>query len=93
MGSVHRVRDLDTGKIYAMKSMGLDENNLSPNVAREISTLFEIKHDNIVKLEKVHSGEGSLYLIMEYLGDNLSTILQKGGKINANIAKVRNETF
>lgn len=87
MGSVHRVRDLDTGKIYAMKSMGLDENNLSPNVAREISTLFEIKHDNIVKLEKVHSGEGSLYLIMEYLGDNLSTILQKGGKINANIAK------
>lgn len=88
MGRVYRVRDLKTGKVYAMKSIGLYENQLTPKMAREISTLFEIDHNNIVKLEKVHPCGGSLYLIMEYVSDNLSTYIQKGGKIDANIAKV-----
>ncbi|KAK1371942.1 hypothetical protein POM88_038034 [Heracleum sosnowskyi] len=52
MGRVYKVRDLKTRKVCAMKSIGLDGNHLTPKVAREISTLFEIEHDNIVKLEK-----------------------------------------
>lgn len=86
---MYRFRDLGTGKVCAMKSIGLVENHYTPELAREISTRFEIEHDNIVKLEKVHLGEGSLYLVMEYGGENLSTLIQKGGKFNGNIAKVR----
>ncbi|XP_074334717.1 cell division control protein 2 homolog A-like [Apium graveolens] len=88
MGRVYRVRDRKTGKVCAMKSIGLDGNRLTPKVAREISTLFEIEHDNIVKLEKVHPCEGSLCLIMEYVGDNLSAYIQNEGILDANFAKV-----
>lgn len=56
------------------------ENCLTPNMTREISTLFDIKYSNVVNLEEVYLCGDSLHLIMEHAGEDLNTILQFIGK-------------
>ncbi|RWW27614.1 hypothetical protein GW17_00007950, partial [Ensete ventricosum] len=74
--SVFRARDLDTGKIVALKKVRFD--NFEPEsvrfMAREIKLLRRLDHLNIVKLEGLITSQlsCSLYLVFEYMEHDLA---------------------
>ncbi|KAL1830411.1 hypothetical protein ACET3Z_000062 [Daucus carota] len=72
---------------YAMKVMEMKECRLTPSMAREVSILFDINHENIVRLEEVVSCGNSLYLIMEHAGEDLNAFLMIKGVQNSEITK------
>ncbi|CAL9128720.1 unnamed protein product [Musa textilis] len=74
--SVFRARDLNTGKIVALKKVRFD--NFEPEsvrfMAREIKILRRFDHPNIVKLEGLITSQlsCSLYLVFEYMEHDLA---------------------
>ncbi|KAI3857979.1 hypothetical protein MKW92_008282 [Papaver armeniacum] len=74
--SVYRARDLDTGKIVALKKVRFD--NLDPEsvrfMAREICIIRRLDHPNVIKLEGLVTSRMScsLYLVFEYMEHDLS---------------------
>ncbi|XP_008790097.3 protein IMPAIRED IN BABA-INDUCED STERILITY 1-like isoform X2 [Phoenix dactylifera] len=74
--SVFRARDLDTGKIVALKKVRFD--NFEPEsvrfMAREILILRRLDHPNVVKLEGLITSRMScsLYLVFEYMDHDLA---------------------
>lgn len=77
--SVYRARDLDTGKIVALKKVRFD--SLEPEsvrfMAREIHILRRLDHPNIVKLEGLVTSRMScsLYLVFEYMEHDLTGLV------------------
>ncbi|WOK92317.1 hypothetical protein Cni_G01008 [Canna indica] len=74
--SVFRARDLDTGKIVALKKVRFDtfEPESVRFMAREIQILRRLDHPNIVKLEGLITSRlsCSLYLVFEYMEHDLA---------------------
>lgn len=74
--NVYKARDLDTGKIVALKKVRFD--NLEPEsvrfMAREIQVLRCLDHPNVVKLEGLVTSRMScsLYLVFEYMEHDLA---------------------
>ncbi|KAG8099464.1 hypothetical protein GUJ93_ZPchr0013g36728 [Zizania palustris] len=74
--SVFRARDLDTGKIVALKKVRFD--NFEPEsvrfMAREIQILRRLDHPNVMKLEGLITSRlsCSLYLVFEYMEHDLA---------------------
>ncbi|XP_058101025.1 probable serine/threonine-protein kinase At1g54610 isoform X1 [Magnolia sinica] len=74
--NVYRARDLDNGKIVALKKVRFD--NLEPEsvrfMAREIHILRRLDHPNIIKLEGLVTSRMScsLYLVFEYMEHDLA---------------------
>lgn len=74
--NVYKARDLDTGKIVALKKVRFD--NLEPEsvrfMAREIQVLRRLDHPNVVKLEGLVTSRMScsLYLVFEYMDHDLA---------------------
>ncbi|KAM0835494.1 hypothetical protein ACQ4PT_062895 [Festuca glaucescens] len=74
--SVFRARDLDTGKIVALKKVRF--NNFEPEsvrfMAREIQILRRLDHPNVMKLEGLITSRlsCSLYLVFEYMEHDLA---------------------
>ncbi|KAF6166861.1 hypothetical protein GIB67_026640 [Kingdonia uniflora] len=74
--NVYRARDLDRGKIVALKKVRFD--NLEPEsvrfMAREIHILRRLDHPNVIKLEGLVTSRMScsLYLVFEYMEHDLS---------------------
>ncbi|KAF9590025.1 hypothetical protein IFM89_030175 [Coptis chinensis] len=74
--NVYRARDLDQGKIVALKKVRFD--NLEPEsvrfMAREINILRRLDHPNIIKLEGLVTSRMScsLYLVFEYMEHDLA---------------------
>ncbi|XP_077226650.1 protein kinase superfamily protein [Tasmannia lanceolata] len=74
--NVYRARDLDNGKIVALKKVRFD--NLEPEsvrfMAREIHILRRLDHPNIIKLEGLVTSRMScsLYLVLEYMEHDLA---------------------
>jgi serine/threonine protein kinase len=102
-GVVYKGTDIKTGETIAMKKIKLEvETEGIPSTAiREISTLREIEHENIVaydillsdisSLKDVICASQRLYLIFEYLDKDLKQYLDKlpsGTKMDRNIVKV-----
>ncbi|KAF8411144.1 hypothetical protein HHK36_003687 [Tetracentron sinense] len=81
--NVYRARDLDHGKIVALKKVRFD--NLEPEsvrfMAREIHVLRRLDHPNIVKLEGLVTSRMScsLYLVLEYMEHDLSGLASHPG--------------
>lgn len=77
--SVYRARDMETGKIFALKKVRFD--NFQPEsvrfMAREITILRKLDHPNIIKLEGVIASRlsCSIYLVFEYMEHDLSGLL------------------
>ncbi|KAF8399540.1 hypothetical protein HHK36_015407 [Tetracentron sinense] len=77
--SVFRARDLETGRIVALKKVRFD--NFEPEsvrfMAREIKILRKLDHPNIVKLEGLITSRlsCSIYLVFEYMEHDLSGLL------------------
>ncbi|KVI10465.1 Protein kinase, ATP binding site-containing protein [Cynara cardunculus var. scolymus] len=74
--NVYRARDLDQGKIVALKKVRFD--NLEPEsvrfMAREIHILRRLDHPNVIKLEGLVTSRMScsLYLVFEYMEHDLA---------------------
>ncbi|XP_058080517.1 protein IMPAIRED IN BABA-INDUCED STERILITY 1-like [Magnolia sinica] len=74
--SVFRARDLDTGKIVALKKVRFD--NFDPEsvrfMAREIQILRRLDHPNVIKLEGLITSRlsCSIYLVFEYMEHDLA---------------------
>ncbi|XP_059125811.1 cyclin-dependent kinase 3 isoform X2 [Peromyscus eremicus] len=72
-GVVYKAKNKETGQLVALKKIRLDvETEGVPSTAiREISLLKELKHPNIVKLLDVVHREKKLYLVFEFLTQDL----------------------
>ncbi|CAH1776260.1 unnamed protein product [Owenia fusiformis] len=72
-GVVYKAKDKTTGETVALKKIRLDtETEGVPSTAiREISLLKELNHPNIVRLHDVVHSEKKLYLVFEYLDQDL----------------------
>nr|XP_023924973.1 protein IMPAIRED IN BABA-INDUCED STERILITY 1-like [Quercus suber]POE95181.1 putative serine/threonine-protein kinase [Quercus suber] len=77
--SVFRARDLETGRIVALKKVRFD--NFEPEsvrfMAREILILRRLDHPNIVKLEGLITSRlsCSIYLVFEYMEHDITGLL------------------
>nr|Q80YP0.3 RecName: Full=Cyclin-dependent kinase 3; AltName: Full=Cell division protein kinase 3 [Mus musculus] len=72
-GVVYKARNKVTGQLVALKKIRLDlEAEGVPSTAvREISLLKELKHPNIIKLLDVVHREKKLYMVFEFLTQDL----------------------
>lgn len=81
--SVYKARDLETGKIVAMKKVRFV--NMDPEsvrfMAREICILRKLDHPNVMKLEGLVTSRmsGSLYLVFEYMEHDLAGLAATPG--------------
>ncbi|CAN1175566.1 Probable serine/threonine-protein kinase At1g54610 [Linum perenne] len=81
--TVYRARDLQTGKIVAMKQVRFV--NMDPEsvrfMAREISILRKLDHPNVMKLECIVTSRmsESLYLVFEYMDHDLTGLATRPG--------------
>ena len=81
-GIVYRARDRLTGKIYAVKRIKLEPQHeregFPISALRELGTLIELKHENIVNVKEVVFGSTlkKVFVVMEYLDHELKTILE-----------------
>lgn len=72
-GVVYKATERSTNRVVALKKMRLDgEDEGVPSVAiREISLLRELRHSNVVRLLDVLHCENKLYLVFEFLDQDL----------------------
>ncbi|ONK57759.1 uncharacterized protein A4U43_C09F3800 [Asparagus officinalis] len=81
--SVYRARDLETGKIVALKKVRFV--NMDPEsvrfMAREIHILRKLDHPNVIKLEGIVTSRMSsnLYLVFEYMEHDLAGLAATPG--------------
>ncbi|XP_078156094.1 putative serine/threonine-protein kinase At1g54610 isoform X2 [Carex rostrata] len=81
--SVYRARDLETGKIVALKKVRFV--NMDPEsvrfMAREINILRRLDHPNVIKLEGIITSRlsQSLYLVFEYMEHDLAGLVASPG--------------
>ncbi|KAF8065687.1 hypothetical protein N665_1164s0003 [Sinapis alba] len=81
--SVYKARDLETGKIVAMKKVRFV--NMDPEsvrfMAREILILRKLDHPNVMKLEGLVTSRlsSSLYLVFEYMEHDLAGLAATPG--------------
>ncbi|KAL4566493.1 hypothetical protein LXL04_030609 [Taraxacum kok-saghyz] len=79
--SVFRARDLEAGKIVALKKVRFD--NFEPEsvrfMAREITILRRLNHPNIIKLDGIITSQSScnIYLVFEYMDHDISGLLSR----------------
>lgn len=81
--SVYKARDLETGKIVALKKVRFV--NMDPEsvrfMAREIYILRKLDHPNVMKLEGLVAStmSCSLYLVFEYMDHDLAGLAATRG--------------
>ncbi|KAL4913268.1 kinase-like domain-containing protein [Aspergillus aurantiobrunneus] len=78
-GWVSRAKELATGEVVALKKLKLDNSpdGFPVTGLREIQTLLEARHQNVVYLREVVMGNrmDEVYLVMDFLEHDLKTLL------------------
>ncbi|BCS18305.1 uncharacterized protein APUU_11133A [Aspergillus puulaauensis] len=78
-GWVSRAKELATGEVVALKKLKLDNSpdGFPVTGLREIQTLFEARHQNVVYLREVVMGNkmDDVFLVMDFLEHDLKTLL------------------
>ncbi|XP_033624815.1 cyclin-dependent kinase 2-like isoform X1 [Asterias rubens] len=76
-GVVYKARDRESGKMVALKKIRLDtESEGVPSTAiREIALLKELDHSNVVRLLDVVHNDKKLYLVFEFLDQDLKKFM------------------
>ncbi|KAK1777300.1 kinase-like domain-containing protein [Copromyces sp. CBS 386.78] len=83
-GWVARAREIETGKVVALKRLKIDpkdRSGLPVTGLREIQILKDCSHRNIVKLEEVVVGDdtskiANIFIVLEFLEHDLKSILE-----------------
>jgi serine/threonine protein kinase len=80
-GVVYKARKIASQEVVAMKQIRLDheEEGVPSTAIREISLLKELTHPNVVKLLDVRCSHSSLYLIFEFVEQDLRQYLKRKG--------------
>ena len=88
-GVVYKARDKLTNDIIALKKIRLEhEDEGVPSTAiREISLLKECQHPNIIALRDIVHGENKLFLIFDYIEQDLKKHLEVNGALAPNVVK------
>ncbi|KAK9676538.1 hypothetical protein RND81_11G083800 [Saponaria officinalis] len=71
-------------KEWALKILHPANGRITPVMAREISVLYEIRDDHIIRLEDVFIFENQLCLVMEFSKDTLEHLV---GTTKVNVKK------
>ncbi|KAL2800243.1 kinase-like domain-containing protein [Aspergillus keveii] len=78
-GWVSRAKEITTGEVVALKKLKLDNSpdGFPVTGLREIQTLLEARHQNVVYLREVVMGSrmDEVYLVMDFLEHDLKTLL------------------
>ncbi|KAL2815292.1 kinase-like domain-containing protein [Aspergillus granulosus] len=78
-GWVSRAKEITTGEVVALKKLKMDNSpdGFPVTGLREIQTLFEARHQNVVYLREVVMGNqmDEVYLVMDFLEHDLKTLL------------------
>jgi serine/threonine protein kinase len=88
-GVVYKAQDKDTGKYIALKKIRLEhEDEGVPSTAvREISILKEMNHKNIVALLDVVNLPNKLYLVFEFLDQDLKKYMDSVGVLEPKLVQ------
>ncbi|CAI2359179.1 unnamed protein product [Moneuplotes crassus] len=85
-GKVYKVRHKKSRNIYAIKVINkakIIQNDLVEQIKLEVRIMYELEHDNIVKLYNHYEDEDNFYLILQFCGKGqLYTLLKKEGRLN-----------
>ncbi|NWV67106.1 CDK3 kinase, partial [Malurus elegans] len=94
-GVVYKARNKRTGQLVALKKIRLDtESEGVPSTAiREISLLKELKHPNIVRLLDVIHSQKKLYIVFEYLNQDLKKYMDSCQTGELPLSLVKNYLF
>ncbi|XP_030900721.2 cyclin-dependent kinase 3 isoform X2 [Melopsittacus undulatus] len=94
-GVVYKARNKRTGQLVALKKIRLDSDSEGvPSTAiREISLLKELKHPNIVRLLDVIHSQKKLYLVFEYLNQDLKKYMDSSQTRGLPLSLVKNYVF
>lgn len=80
-GRVYRAREIETGRIYAMKQLKVtqERDGFPVTSLREVSALFTMSHPNVVALKEVVLGlDGhSVYMVLEYAAHDVHSLLDR----------------
>jgi len=78
-GIVYKAHDKETGKLVALKKIRLEtESEGVPSTAiREITVLKELDHPHVVRLYDVVHVDLKIYLVFEYLNQDLKKLLDR----------------
>mmetsp|Transcript_1925 Transcript_1925/g.3051 ORF Transcript_1925/g.3051 Transcript_1925/m.3051 type:complete len:294 (+) Transcript_1925:61-942(+) len=77
-GVVYKARDRQTDQFVAMKKIRLEteDDGIPSTTLREISTLRQLRHPNIVELNDVIHSDGRLYLVFEFVDKDLKKYME-----------------
>ncbi|NXD87876.1 CDK3 kinase, partial [Halcyon senegalensis] len=94
-GVVYKARNKRTGQLVALKKIRLDsEMEGVPSTAiREIALLKELKHPNIVRLLDVIQSQKQLYMVFEYLNQDLKKYMDSSHTRDFPLSLVKNYLF
>lgn len=89
-GVVYKARDRRTNLFVAMKKIRLEteDEGIPSTTLREISTLRQLRHPNIVELNDVIHSEGRLYLVFEFVDKDLKKYMEAvNGPLNPELVR------
>lgn len=91
-GVVYKARDRQTDLFVAMKKIRLEteDEGIPSTTLREISTLRQLRHPNIVELNDVIHSDGKLYLVFEFVDKDLKKYMEAvNGPLDPELVRVR----
>ncbi|XP_012560609.1 cyclin-dependent kinase 2 isoform X1 [Hydra vulgaris] len=93
-GVVYKAKNKQTGKVIALKKIRLDTDTEGvPSTAiREIALLRELTHPNIVQLLDVIQSQARLFLVFEYLNQDLKKYMDIAPKEGIKMNQIKSYT-
>lgn len=79
-GTVFKARCIQSDELVALKRVGVgaDEDGVSSSSLREVSLLRDLRHENIICMTRVIAEGNHLYMVFEYVEEDLRSLMQKG---------------
>lgn len=89
-GKVYKVRHKVSKNIFAIKVINkakIIEHDLVEQIKLEVKIMYNLNHENIVKLHNHYEDDDNFYLILQYCAKGqLYSILKKEGRLNERVA-------
>ena len=89
-GKVYKVRHKISKNIFAIKVINktkIIEHDLVEQIKLEVKIMYNLNHENVVKLHNHYEDDDNFYLILQYCSKGqLYSILKKEGRLNEKIA-------